>query len=88
MKFCLIELVYNSSSSLTLLPRISPTSMSSTTNYSNTIKHNLDFFGTNSIKMAGLSVSLRDSGKDQMLERYLDLMAEQSVFRLSRSHDL
>ncbi|KAK6608828.1 hypothetical protein H4I95_04208 [Botrytis cinerea] len=27
--------------------------------------------------MAGLSVSLRDSGKDQMLERYLDLMAEQ-----------
>ncbi|CCD48343.1 hypothetical protein BofuT4_P107270.1 [Botrytis cinerea T4] len=27
--------------------------------------------------MAGLSVSLRDSGKDQMLERYLNLMAEQ-----------
>ncbi|TEY86533.1 hypothetical protein BOTCAL_0006g00130 [Botryotinia calthae] len=27
--------------------------------------------------MAGLSISSRDSGKDQMLERYLNLMAEQ-----------
>lgn len=87
MKFCLIELVYTYTSSLTLSQRISSTSMSSTINYSSATRHNLDLSGTDSIKMEGLTISVRDSGKDQMLERYLNLMAEQSVFLLYPWHD-
>lgn len=84
MDFCLIRLVYNH---VFIFESLVRNIFKLTVQHDNLSKYYIGFLDANSIKMAGLSISSGDSGKDQMLERYLNLMAEQSVFLLSRSHN-